>query len=117
MATNRDSGKSNSKANNGSNSHDSSKRSRRRPHDERDNAFNFAAWVVDGATGIVEELRHNDLGLSEEFWEHYYTARHESVLAARAFFDSLLDNSESDKAKKAEKTKRRERRGGIDIDF
>lgn len=117
MATNRESGKSRANSQNGTGSGQSSNRSQRRPHGERENAFNFAAWVVDGATGIVEELRHNDLGLSEEFWEHFYTARHESLLAGRAFLDSLLENSESDKAKKADKTKRKERRGGIDIDF
>jgi len=53
------------------------------------------AWAVEGATGIVEELRHNDLGLSEEFWTHFYTARQESLLAARSFLDSLIQGSES----------------------
>lgn len=90
---------------------------KRKPSDQRENAFNFLAWVVDGATGIAEELRYNDLGLSEEFWTHFYTARKESLLAARSFLDSLIESGESDTVKEEERAKRRKRRGGIDIDF
>src|SRR3712207_1685523 len=60
---------------------------RRRSSEDRANAFNTLAWVVEGATGLVEELRHSDLGLSEEFWVHLYAMRREGLLAARAAID------------------------------
>ena len=36
----------------------------RKPSADRPHAFNAAAWLLEGATGLVEELRHNDLGLA-----------------------------------------------------
>jgi hypothetical protein len=89
----------------------------RRPVGDRENAFHLLAWIAEGASGLVEELRHNDLGLSEEFWIHLYAARRESLLTARAFVNSLLAKFESDAQKAQEREKRQERRGGVSIDF
>ena len=91
------------------------KESKRRPAEEREHAFNTLAWLVEGATGLYEELRHSDLGLSEEFWLHAYAARRETLLAARALIDELLEDDSAQKAK--ESRTRQERRGGIDIEF
>src|SRR5690242_17474069 len=66
----------------------------RRPSGERENAFNALAWLLEGATGLVEELRHNDLGLPEDFWVHAYAARKESLLALRAILDDMIEQSE-----------------------
>ncbi len=89
----------------------------RRPAAERENAFNAIAWLLEGATGLMEELQHNDLGLSEEFWIHAYAARQESLLALRAALDDLIERSSVERQKQAERAKRRQRRGGIDIEF
>lgn len=89
---------------------------RRRSSEDRANAFNTVTWLLEGATGIVEELRHNDLGLSEEFWVHLYAARRESLLAARAAIDSLLAQTEKESQASKEQTERQTRRGGIAID-
>jgi hypothetical protein len=89
----------------------------RRPSTEREDAFNALAWLADGASGLAEELRHNDLGLSEDFWIHLYAARQESLLAARALVDSLLERTERQLRREEEREQRRSRRGGIDIDF
>jgi hypothetical protein len=89
----------------------------RRPAAERENAFNAVAWLLEGATGLMEELQHNDLGLSEEFWTHAYAARQESLLALRAALDDLIERSSVERQKQAERAKRRQRRGGIDIEF
>ncbi|MCB0129482.1 MAG: hypothetical protein KDD78_01480 [Caldilineaceae bacterium] len=89
----------------------------RRPAKERENAFNALAWFLEGATGLVEELRHSDLGLSEDFWVHAYAARRESLLALRAVLDEMIDQSTAKVQEQAEREKRRERRGGINIDF
>jgi len=111
MATQKDS------LDNRSDAADTNEKKRRKPSDQRENSFNFLAWAVEGATGLAEELRYNDLGLSEDFWEHLYAARRESLFTARAFLDSLIERSESDAIKEEERGKRRERRGGINIDF
>ena len=89
----------------------------RRPAAERENAFNVVAWLLEGASGLMEELQHNDLGLSEEFWTHAYAARQETLLALRAALDDLIARSASEREKQAERAKRRQRRGGIDIEF
>ncbi len=89
----------------------------RRPAEERENAFNALAWLLEGATGLVEELRHNDLGLSEEFWVHFYAARRESLLAARALVDSLLEQTEQESRLAEEQAQRRARRGGVEVEF
>jgi hypothetical protein len=89
---------------------------RRRPAEDRANAFNTLAWLVDGATGLVEELRHSDLGLSEEFWVHYYAMRREGLLAARAAIDSLLDQTEQESRTAQDKETRKARRGGVTIE-
>lgn len=91
--------------------------SERKPASERENAFNFVAWLLEGATGVVEELRHNDLGLSEEFWTHAYAARTETLLAMRAALDSLIEKSSALEREEAERHARQERRGGINIEF
>ena len=72
---------------------------------------------MEGATGFIEELRHNDLGLPEDFWVHAYAARKESLLALRAVLDDLIARSESQVQQEQEKQQRRERRGGINVDF
>lgn len=89
----------------------------RKPASERENAFNLAAWLLEGATGMVEELRHNDLGLSEEFWTHAYAARTETLLAMRAALDCLIEKSSAIEREEAERNARQERRGGINIEF
>ena len=89
----------------------------RRPAEERENSFNALAWLLEGATGLVEELRHNDLGLSEEFWIHFYAARRESLLAARALVDSLLEKTEQEARKAEERTQRRACRGEVKVEF
>lgn len=90
--------------------------SRRRPAEGRAGAFNTLAWLIDGATGVVEELRHSDLGLSEEFWVHYYAMRREGLLAARAVIDNLLAQTEQESRKSQEQQERKQRRGGVPID-
>jgi hypothetical protein len=87
----------------------------RKPAVMREQAFNALAWLVDGATGVVEELRHGDLGLSEEFWIHMYAARRESLLAARAAIDSLLAQTEAESVKAADKERRKSRRGSVKV--
>jgi hypothetical protein len=88
----------------------------RRSSEERANAFNTLAWMVEGATGIVEELRHSDLGLSEEFWVHLYAMRREGLLAARAAIDSLLSQTEKESQQAQEQSKRAARRGEVAIE-
>lgn len=87
----------------------------RKPAAAREQSFSLLAWLVDGATGVVEELRHSDLGLSEEFWIHAYAARRESLLAARAVIDNLLAMTEAEAAKAAEKEERKSRRGTVKV--
>jgi hypothetical protein len=89
--------------------------SSRKPAADRPNAFNPLAWLIDGATGLVEELRHSDLGLSEEFWAHAYAARRESLYALRAALDALITQIESQTEHEAKQQQRRERRGNIEI--
>ena len=88
----------------------------RRPASDRPDAFNSLAWLVEGATGLVEELRHSDLGLSEEFWVHLYAMRREGLLAARAAIDSLLAQTEQEVRQEEEKKTRRTRRGGVAVE-
>lgn len=92
-------------------------RADRRPAEDRANAFNTLAWLLEGATGLAEELRHSDLGLSEEFWVHFYAMRREGLLAARAAIDSLLTETEQAEQKAQEKETRQSRRGGVSVDF
>ena len=89
----------------------------RRPAAEREQAFNSVVWLIEGATGLMEELRHNDLGLSEDFWVHAYAARREGLLAMRAALDEMIERTEMETVKEREREKRRERRGGINVDF
>lgn len=89
---------------------------RRRTSENRPNAFNALAWLVEGATGFAEELRHGDLGLSEDFWVHLYAMRREGLLAARAVIDNLLEQSEKEGRAASEQSERAARRGGITID-
>jgi hypothetical protein len=88
----------------------------RRSSEDRANAFNTIAWMVEGATGLVEELRHSDLGLSEDFWVHVYAMRREGLLAARAAIDSLLSKSEQESREAAEQIQREARRGEVAIE-
>ena len=93
----------------------------RRPAAEREGSFNALLWLLDGATGLVEDLRHNDLGLSEDFWMHAYAARRESLMALRALLETWIDEeAEPEKAAPppaAEQATRKPRRGSINIDF
>ena len=86
----------------------------RRPAAEREGAFNALMWMLDGATGMLEELRHNDLGMPEDFWVHAYAARRESLMALRAILDEWIDDDAPPSSTNEERPKRR---GGIDIDF
>jgi hypothetical protein len=72
--------------------------------------------LLDGATGVMEEVRHSDLGLSEEFWVHYYAMRREGLLAARAAIDSMLAQTEQESRKTQEKQARKQRRGGVAVE-
>lgn len=89
----------------------------RRPASEREASFNALAWLLEGATGFVEELRHNDLGLSQDFWIHAHAAQREGLLAVRALLDQWIDASEAEQSQEREREQRRARRGGIDVDF
>jgi hypothetical protein len=89
----------------------------RKPAAERPASFNPLAWVADGVTGAIEEVRHNDLGLSQAFWTHLYAVRRESLLTAQALVESLLAHVESQSEQQEDRKQRRERRGGVDIDF
>jgi hypothetical protein len=89
----------------------------RKPRDDRPNAFYALAWLLEGATGLFEEVRHNDLGLPEEFWVHAYAARRETLLALRAALDELIKRSESQTRREQERQQRRERRGNIKVDL
>ncbi len=91
--------------------------SRRKPGDQRPGAFDPASWVVEGLSGVWEEARRSDFGLSEEFWVHTYAARRESLLAARAALNAVLERTTSKAAQEEERQQRRERRGGIDIEL
>lgn len=82
---------------------------------DRPGAFNPLAWLVEGATGFVEEARHGDLGLSEDFWKHFYATRRESLLTARALIDSLLEQTEREAQKAKDRAARQKRRGTISI--
>ncbi|HMN29227.1 MAG TPA: hypothetical protein PKE45_13845 [Caldilineaceae bacterium] len=87
----------------------------RKPASARPNAFNPLAWILEGATGLLEELRHNDLGLSEQFWVHAQAAQRETLLALRAALDGLIAQSERPAQQAKERQQRQERRGGIEI--
>lgn len=91
--------------------------STRKPASDRDTAFNALAWLIEGATGMVEELRHNDLGLPEDFWVHAAAARREGLLAARAVLDQLLEETEQQQTTERQRQERQTRRGGINVDF
>jgi hypothetical protein len=88
----------------------------RKPAGERETAFNAAMWLLEGATGMLEELRHNDFGLPEDFWVHAYAARREGLLAMRAVLDEMIARSEAEQAKADDREKRQSRRGGISVD-
>lgn len=88
----------------------------RKPAADRPNAFNTVAWLLEGATGLFEEARHNDLGLPEAFWVHAYAARREALLALRAVLDDLIERSDSHAQQEQARQQRRERRGGIEIE-
>jgi hypothetical protein len=88
----------------------------RRPRSERENAFNAAAWLLEGALGIGEELRHNDLGLSEEFWIHAYAARREFLLSLRELVNCAIERCDREERLRTERQKRQQRRGRVQID-
>ncbi len=89
----------------------------RRPASIRSASFNPLAWVTDGVTGAIEEVRHNDLGLSQEFWKHLYAVRKEGLLTAQALVESLIAKVESKSEQQEDRKQRRDRRGNVDIDF
>lgn len=94
-----------------------SRESGRKRAGQREGSFNVMLWLLEGATGVVEELRHNDLGLSEDFWVHAYAARREGIMAMRAVLDQLLDEDEETREQDSEREQRRNRRGGINVEF
>ena len=89
----------------------------RRPADKRSAPFSPVAWMADGISGAIEEARHNDFGLSQDFWTHLYAVRRESLLAARALVESLIAKVEGKGDQQEERELRRQRRGSVDIDF
>lgn len=89
----------------------------RRPAEEREDAFNALAWLMEGALGIYGELKHSDLGLSAEFWKHAYGVRRESLLAARTLIDDILARMDQADQKEEDRQQRRERRGEVKIEF
>ena len=89
----------------------------RRPAESRPTSFNPLAWVADGVTGAIEEARHNDLGLSQDFWKHLYAVRRESLLTAQALVESLIAKVESKADEQEQRAQQRQRRGSVDIDF
>lgn len=78
-------------------------------------AFNIGAWLVEGAVGVVNELKHSNLALSPEFWEHAHCARRESLLAARAVLDQLINCTEKCAGEDGSRERRKQRRGNISI--
>ena len=72
---------------------------------------------MEGATGVIEEIRHNDLGLSEDFWIHAYAARRESLLAMRSALDQFIESADAHLTEHEESEEHRPRRGGINVDF
>lgn len=89
----------------------------RRPKAERPQAFNAGAWLLEGLTGLGEELSHNDLGLPEEFWGHAYASRREGLLAAKALIDHILERTDAQEAVRTQRTQRQARRGNVSINF
>lgn len=89
----------------------------RRSASLRPGSFNPLAWLADGVTGAIEEVRHNDLGLSQDFWMHLYATRREGLLTAKAFVESLIEKVESKAAQQEDRQQRRDRRGSVNIDF
>jgi hypothetical protein len=89
----------------------------RRPSSQRKNAFNVLAWLAEGALGVWEEVRHNDLGLPQAFWKHAYAARRESLLAAQALLHHAVERTERKGRTERERTERQRRRGDINVDF
>lgn len=87
----------------------------RRPKSERDNAFDFSSWLLDGLTGIAEEIQHNDLGLPEAFWTHTYAARKEALLALRVLVDTAIERCEREEDAST-RSQRPRRRGSINIE-
>ncbi len=92
--------------------------SQRKPRSERENAFDASVWLLQGLAGFSEELRHNDLGLPQDFWVHAYAARREALLAARALVDAALEKCSSEEAAASKPpTKKPPHRGQVSIDF
>lgn len=79
------------------------------------NSFNFAAWMVEGVTGISAELKPSNWGINQKFWEHCRAAQTESLLAIRSLLDQLIECSESTKKADVDREKRRARRGKISV--
>lgn len=90
---------------------------RRRSGSDREDSFNLMLWLAEGATGVIEEIRHSDLGLSEDFWVHAGAARRESLLAVRALIDQLLGEEALQAEKERTEEPPRPQRGGINVDF
>ena len=86
----------------------------RQPRSEREDAFAFSSWLLEGMAGLCEELRHNDLGLPRDFWTHAYAARREGLLACRAVIDAALARCEADAARQNEEPS--SQRGRVEID-
>lgn len=89
----------------------------RQPAEDREDAFSISNWVFQGVIGLVEEIQHNDLGLSEEFWIHAYAAQREGKMAFDLALEEIQKRAKAGSQAKEEREQRRERRGGIEIDF
>jgi hypothetical protein len=66
--------------------------------------------------GIIEELRHNDLGLPAEFWSHAYAAQREGLLAAQTLLGHLAECSEKKAGARAKNSQSTARRGSIQVE-
>lgn len=88
----------------------------RQPKAERPNSFNVVAWLAEGAFGLAEELRHNDLGLPADFWSHAYAAQREGLLAAQTLLDHLIEYTEKKSKPGTAKKTSSQRRGSITIE-
>ena len=89
----------------------------RQPAEDREDAFSISSWMLQGVMGLVEEIQHNDFGLSEEFWIHAYAAQREGKMALDLALEEIQKRATAGRQAKEELEQRRERRGGIDIDF
>lgn len=89
----------------------------RRPASEREDPFSVAGWLFEGAAGLIDEVRHHDLWMPEEFWVHVYAARREGKWAFQIALDEVRSQLNARRQQEIERAEREERRGDITIEF